>query len=156
MKLRFTIPGAPRTKKTSDVMNLRGVRPIKIPSGPYREWFQAAMSYSPILRGKLAAKGAELPVTVPVGVQALFYCENAVLGDLHGYMQGLADWMQSPRWSKGRPPKLIRNGAGIIEDDKQIEDWDGSRRFIDREAPRVEVCIRLLGEEPPKQKGLKL
>jgi Holliday junction resolvase RusA-like endonuclease len=68
----------------------------------------------------------------PVRVCALFYLANAIKGDLTGYMQALADAMQT---------------AKVIENDKQIESWDGSRRLLDRANPRVEVTVELFEED---------
>lgn len=141
MTLSFTIPGAPRTKKTSPRV-FPGVRfPKVLPSEAHEAWFAEAMSYAPKIVSQLREAGAELPLQGPVEVTAVFYRENGVEGDLNGYMQALGDWLQAP---KLRPR---RNGAGIIADDSQIESWDGTRRAIDRTAPRIEVTIRELPEE---------
>ena len=48
----------------------------------------------------------------------------------------------------------IRWSAGIIADDRQIEDWDGSRRLIDAANPRVEIYITLVGDAPARQERL--
>jgi len=125
-------------------MGGRGV-PVLAPSEFYRAWFREALSHAPQIRALLRQAGAELPLTGPVAVEAHFYRENAVKGDLCGYLQALGDWLQEPRFK----PK--RNGAGIIRDDAQIESWDGSRRHIDRTAPRIEIVIQVL---PGAQKTL--
>ena len=56
--------------------------------------------------------------------------------DLSNLMEALADMLQE---------------AEIIKDDRQIADWDGSRRMLGE--PRVEVFIAIL-EEIPVQESL--
>jgi len=141
LTLSFTIPGAPRTKKTSPRVFPGHRFPRVLPSEAHEAWFSEAMSHAQQIRARLRQDGAQLPLTGPVEVTALFYRENAVEGDLTGYMQALGDWLQQPR----HQPK--RNGAGIIGDDRQIHSWDGTRKAMDRAAPRIEVTIRELPEE---------
>ncbi len=144
MTATFTIDGPPRTKKThNQVVMIHGF-PRVLPSKPHRKWFKNAMSQSPIIRTLLRDAGIRLPLTGPVHVQAVFYRE-ADSGDLTGFEQALADWLQAPRLR----PK--RNGAGIIGDDKQIVNWDGTHLEVDRARPRIEVTIRAL---EPQQGGL--
>lgn len=103
------------------------------------------MSYAPIIKRRLLDQGAELPIQGLVSVRALFYRETAVVADIVGYQQALGDWLQAPKlWRLQGGGVRRRNGAGIIDDDAQIEHWDGSRRYIDRVAPRIEVEIQVL------------
>lgn len=44
-------------------------------------------------------------------------------------------------------PKRVRRGLGLIEDDKQIIHWDGTRLRLDKLRPRVEIEIRMLDEQ---------
>ena len=150
--IRFTIPGPPRTKKTSNRISGYGRKcPVCgkpdyqkiIPSKAYEKWFKASMTLSPILRTMARDQGVALPIMGPVQVRAIFHYKGPV-GDIVGYQQGLADFLQEPRFNeKG---KTTRHGAGIIEDDSQIEHWDGSRRVHDLKNPRIEVEIIPLGE----------
>lgn len=39
-------------------------------------------------------------------------------------------------------------------DDRQIEDWDGSRRLVDAADPRVEIYISIVGPAAPVQESL--
>ena len=66
-----------------------------------------------------------LPITVPVNVKAHFYREKNI-GDAVGYYQALADALEE---------------GGIVENDRLIERWDGSRLMKDSERPRVEGWI---------------
>lgn len=144
--LRLVIPGAPRTKKTSNriVRIGRGENAFNkiLPSEAYENWFKQSMGLIvPPLRVWARQNNFDLPIRGQVWVKAIFYAENANVGDLTGYEQGLADFLQSPRMSK-KTGKLTRDGAGVIDDDKQIASWDGSRVRIDRADPRIELEIR--------------
>lgn len=141
----IVLPIRPVTKKTSnDIIKIGNFHKV-MPSELYREWFTAAMVYAMPIRHALQRSGIVLPISVPVQVTAIFYRER-LAGDLLGYEQALADWLQAPRFSKtsrdkwGRP-KQSRDGAGIITDDALIESWDGSRLAKDADYPRIELKI---------------
>jgi len=72
---------------------------------------------------RLLAQGA--PLARPVNVGAIFYRQTAC-GDAVGYYQALADWLE---------------GAGVVENDRWITSWDGSRMRKDSANPRVDVEI---------------
>lgn len=135
----FVIHGAPRTKKNSQRIitipakgahrchacgHLKGF-PKVLPSEAYEAWEAAALREIMTIKPRL---GIDLPITGPVSVEALIYRERDV-GDLSNYLEAVADMLQA---------------AGVLKDDKQIEDWDGSRRRKDAANPRVEVFITLL------------
>lgn len=113
----------------------RGGFPKVLPSLAYEEWEAAALRECVGIKSKLRAAGVELPIVHPVGVEALIYRERNV-GDLSNYLEAVADMLQA---------------AGIIQDDKQIEDWDGSRRLKDSANPRVEIFIEILSEIPVQE-----
>lgn len=162
MKFTIVIPGAPRTAKNSPMI-IRGIKhPVLLPSPAYREWTQHVLSYRDQIRSHLASL---IPIVGPVSMQALIYRES-LTGDAVGYYQAIADVLQSQVWScescKRKTPeerpsecrhcgcfalKLTRKGLGIIEDDKLIMDWDGSRLMKDAQRPRVELTIRTLAQE---------
>ncbi len=149
----FAITGSPRTKKTSQrIVQIkakgdgRGFTKI-LPSEAHEQWFKAAMLQAPFIRMALKSAGFELPIAAPVNVCAIFYLERNS-GDLTGFMQALADYLQEPRWATpkpGKPQRLSRNGAGVIKDDSQIAGWDGSRLRKDASCPRIEIAIRIVG-----------
>lgn len=165
----FTVWGAPRTKKNSPIITGKRL----IPSAAYRKWFKQAQLQAPQIRLGLVtgvtratllktwslgtiSEGVysivdppTLPIKGLVSIRALFYRERNS-GDLLGFEEALADWMQVPRMSKRNPGKLSRDGAGIIEDDRQIVSWDGSRPFKDAEHPRIEVRITIFEEHESK------
>ena len=65
----------------------------------------------------------------PLNCRALFY-RDARRGDAVGYYQGLADLLEK---------------RGVIENDAQLTQWDGSRLLLDRENPRVEIELTEVG-----------
>ena len=151
---------APRTKKNSArvvTIPAKGARrchacgkmpgfPKVLPSEAYETWERAALREMLVIVPALRAAGVELPITAPISVEALVYVEpradgkmRADVGDVCGYYQAVGDMLQA---------------AGIIADDRQIEDWDGSRRLIDAANPRVEIYITLVGDAPARQERL--
>lgn len=165
---RITLEGpAPRTKKNSPVI-VRGLKqPILLPSEAYREWLAAILP----LKASIRASIPGLPIVGDVAVQALFYRDRQT-GDCTGYYEALADAIQSDVWAcgkcKSRTPsdrtpgccskcgerfdlKLKARGLGIIQNDRQIQHWDGSRLLVDSARPRIELVITTI--DPP-QKGL--
>lgn len=145
--LRIIIPGAPRTKKTSNRIIKLGSFHKVMPSEAYMAWFKEAMRRVSEIQDWAHSEGINLPITGPVWVKASFYLENAKQGDLCGYLQGIGDWLQERRFNANmKPPRMTRDGAGIITDDKQVVSWDGSRVFIDRLNPRTEIEVRAYQE----------
>jgi Holliday junction resolvase RusA-like endonuclease len=133
----FTIYGAPRTKKTSNrIVRVRG-RPVVLPSKANETWARAAVlqlqSAWRRARSRRIPDGHELVLEPraaearPVSVRATFY-RDANRGDLIGYMQALADALEI---------------AGVVENDRLIVSWDGTRMLVDRSVPRVELTIEL-------------
>lgn len=113
--VKLTVYGAPRTKKNS----LRRFRPkgsnrtLSMPSKAWTEWNRTA---------HVEGKPSE-PITYEVNCFAIFY-RDALRGDAVGYYQGLADLLEK---------------HGVVDDDKRIVSWDGSRLLKDAKNPRVEV-----------------
>lgn len=136
----FTIAGSPRTKKTSSRVVQCGDFTKVLPSAAHQRWFADAMQQAPQIRRRILSFGHTLPVLRPVAVKALFYRRQSS-GDLTGFLQALGDFLQAPRQHNGR---TTRNGAGIIDDDKQIQSWDGSRLLKDAAFPRIEVSIEVI------------
>ncbi len=128
--IRIVLPGAPRTKKTSNrVFHIgqkcrgcgRGSRAVVQPSKAWADWCD---SLSPILRLDMRVCTGE-PIAFAVNCAAKFYRE-ADRGDMVGFMQGLAD--------------LLQHG-GVVADDKWITSWDGSQLLKDARNPRVELVL---------------
>ena len=172
---RVLVEGIPRTKKNSSV--LIGGRAILLPSEAWREWDRkcrvavdrpdVALAVPVPLeladwtawpwswkKPKRRKKGAPPPkrapdpkpaTFVPRGValncRATFY-RHANVGDSVGFYQGLADVLES---------------HGIVDNDRQLVSWDGSRLRKDQGYPRVVLTLEevlddlfpLLPEEEP-------
>ena len=156
----FVIRGCPRTKKTSNrviTIPQKGAHrcracghmagfPKVLPSEAYERWEKSALEQSLEVMAALRARGVELPIREPVSVEALVYtvptaagAMRADVGDVAGYYQAIGDMLQA---------------AGILADDRQIEDWDGSRRLVDAAEPRVEIYITIVGPAAPVQESL--
>lgn len=115
--LRFIIHGAPRTKKNHGWRTKTG---RQMPSKAFAEWNKQAQMWLMTVR---VLYRDMLPIDKPVNCRALFY-RDAERGDAVGYYQALADALQEAR---------------IVEDDKLIVSWDGSRLSKDAEGPRIWV-----------------
>lgn len=120
------------------VCGKRGGFPKVLPSLAYEQWEAAALRECVGIKAALRAAGIELPIVAPISVEALIYRDRNV-GDLSNFLEAIADMMQA---------------AGIIEDDRQIEDWDGSRRLKDATNPRCEIFITILEEIPVQERLL--
>ena len=132
-QFQFEIFGAPRTKKNHGRRVKRGNRIFNIPSEAFEQWSGIARKSLPLIRQMAKDAGLTLPIRQDVNCAAIFYRE-ADAGDCVGYQQAVADWMQS---------------AGILADDVQIRQWDGTRIKVDKRLPRINVT---LDELPPREK----
>ncbi len=115
--------GAPRTKKNHGIITNRGANPRILPSPQFSAWNRMAQ----MQLAKYRVTGANWFhfCGVPVNVQALFY-RDKLTGDAVGYYQALADALEE---------------GGIVENDRLIVSWDGSRLMKDAKNPRVEIEI---------------
>ena len=133
---RFTLYGAPRTKKTSNQASRTGKHCPKcklgtgmvrvFPSAQFRKWQEECASY-------VSTKPElNLALSKPLGMCALVYRDRAS-GDFVGYMQGISDVLQH---------------VGIVLNDRYIVHHDGSRLRRDPNNPRVEITLTILSEQP--------
>jgi Holliday junction resolvase RusA-like endonuclease len=113
--------------------------PKLLPSEAYLEWEAAALQQCIRIKRELARAGVSLPVVALVSIEAHIYRETNT-GDTAGYIQAIGDMLQK---------------AEIIKDDRQIEDFDGTRRFKDAINPRVEIFITIV-EERAVQESLPI
>jgi hypothetical protein len=121
---RVIVRGAPRTKKTSNQFVIAGNRRLMMPSKAWRQWCKAAPIYLQSAEALLPHTGQHLPEQA-YNCRALFY-RDADRGDAVGFYQGLADLLEK---------------RGVLVNDRNITQWDGSRLLIDRLNPRVEVML---------------
>jgi len=119
----IVLPGAPRTKKNSANILMAGKKKVVKPSPAWLAWRNDVRSW--YLKQPVAFRR---PFPLPVAeynIAALFY-RDAKRGDSTGYYQGVADVLQE---------------LNIITDDVQLVQWDGSRLYIDKANPRVEITL---------------
>ena len=119
-QVTFTILGAPRTKKTSNriVTRKRDGRQFVIPSSANESWTKTAVL-------QLRSQRKVPPLDVPVNLAATVYREKN-LGDLIGYLQAIADALET---------------AEVVTNDRLIVGFDGSRMAKDAANPRVEIAL---------------
>jgi Holliday junction resolvase RusA-like endonuclease len=116
----FTLSGSIRSKKNSkQFYKIRGRR-IIVPSEAYKKWEGCARHELFIFKYQNKIECTFLPVHIT----AIFYYSGP-RPDLQGAMESLADCIQGV----------------IIDNDKQIESWDGSRMVHDKDNPRTVVEI---------------
>lgn len=125
----LVVDGAPRTKKTSNILATAGRRQVVLPSKAWVLWTRVAK-----IEIDFALAGADpswqpialmQPLRSKVNCRAFFYRE-ADRGDAVGYYQGLADLLEK---------------RTVIVNDRQIVSWDGSRLLKDAARPRVELWL---------------
>lgn len=124
MMIHFTIPLPPVTKKNSQEIMVRGGKPFVMPSRKYREYEAQALWFVPRRRN---------PITDAVNVKCLFYMQTRRKCDLTNLLEAVDDIMVK---------------AGLLADDNYtiIAAHDGSRVLFDKENPRTEIEIKLIGE----------
>lgn len=136
MTLSFVIPGAPRTKKTSNNLVFNGPRcaackrgrfPKVMPSDAFKVWNANAQHFLGEVTHRWPAV-CPFPITKLVNCRALFY-RHALVGDACGYYQALADALEEAR---------------VVENDRLIVSWDGSRMLKDAADPRIEITLEVL------------
>lgn len=170
----------PRTKKNHPQIIPRIKHPVLVPSKQYTEWAKGLIRSAGTIQRQLEAAGVKLPIETPVAIEARVYRDRNV-GDWSGFIDAIGDVLQSPLWrctasvrsDKSKQPrkcgqtfkvppllwgshphregKKVRDGLGIITDDRLIQHWDGSRLLKDAAQPRVELAIEILpvGPEQP-------
>lgn len=117
---RITIPGRPITKKNSQKIVKYGNRRGISQSDAYQRYEEASLWWLKRYKEKYNGK---------ISVCAKYWMPNRrSWPDLIGLLQATSDILEK---------------SGIIENDKWIEDYDGSRIMgIDKENPRVEITIQ--------------
>lgn len=122
MRIEFTIPVRPATKKNSgQIIQVKG-RSILIPSKQYQQFEKDCLPY--LYRVKDTAG----IINYPVNVQCTFFTETKRKIDLTNLLNAIDDAMVK---------------SGLIVDDNRdiIAAHDGSRVFHDKFNPRIEITI---------------
>ena len=125
--MKIVIPGEPRTKKNSQqiLINKATGRPFIMPSKEYKAYEKHCAMFMPKLK---------TPINYPVNVQCLFYRSTKRRVDLINLIECVADILVTYK---------------VIADDNRnvMYSVDGSRVFLDRNKPRVEIIIGEVKEE---------
>ncbi len=152
----FDVDGMPRTKKTSNqgvvvpvkdksgrpVIGKNGLpkmRAMMFPAADWRDWVKDArirfpVGYvvmdkkQPILVPDAGPAIAWAPLGSLYNCAATFFLSSRQHGDALGYMQGLADLLEARR---------------IIDNDRQLVTWDGTRCVHSGAVPHVSVTLTL-------------
>jgi len=99
---------------------------MHVPSEAWERWRDSIVFWrDPVMFHRSDLRSHLDPIKEPVNCAAIFY-RDALRGDAVGYYQGLADVLEYYR---------------IVEDDRFIVSWDGSRLEKDAKNPRVEVTL---------------
>lgn len=123
IKLKLTVIGAPRTKKTGQRIVKVGKFSKILPSKAYLDWEKSALVELAPHIGRLRHL---LPLAFEMSCQASIY-RDAERGDACNYYQAIADMLQK---------------AGIIANDVLIRHWDGSRLLKDAAQPRIVLILQ--------------
>jgi hypothetical protein len=106
-----------------------GMKPVRImlqPSKAYKTWENEA--HAAIRKQYLFPR----LISSPVHVKAIAYIRGPA-PDLSGMTESIGDCLQGV----------------VIENDRQIKSWDGSRVYRDKDNPRTEVVIKPYVEDQP-------
>lgn len=122
IRLTFTIPLNPVTKKNSGQIIKVGKYPKLIPSKTYLQYEQDC---------KCFIKGKQLMLNTPVEITCKFYMKTRRKVDLTNLLNAIDD---------------ILVKYGVIADDNSniIVSHDGSRVLYDKNNPRTEVTINVI------------
>ncbi len=125
-EIKIIINEAPRTKKNHGVPITQNGRLIVLPSKAYQQLEKACKRY--LQYWKLA------PIDYPINLKCLFYKDKDYKADLAGYIQAIQDILVKYK---------------VLEDDnhKIVDNTDGSRVFLDRDNPRIEITITGIANE---------
>jgi Holliday junction resolvase RusA-like endonuclease len=125
--VKFTILGAPRTKSNHQrIGRSRNGKPFVMQAKTSVEWEQAAILQLQAQRHRAygaGPDGSSPPFRHPLNLRALIYRDRAT-GDLGNFVKALCDALER---------------AGIVENDRLIAGFDGSRLLVDKANPRVEI-----------------
>jgi len=126
--LQFLINGQPMSKKRHWTPLCGRGRPRIVLSAKYRAWEKGVVDQLWVQRMGYQASmvGPWVPMAEPVAVEFLFFMKDKKRYDLSNLIQGAED-------------ALVK--AGILKDDSLIESYDGTRKYLSADNPRVEITI---------------
>lgn len=124
MGLNFTLDVTPRTKKNSQQMiTLPTGKHILVASKAYRQFETECIK-------DIKKKGVKVssPIDCPVNLKCIFYKDKDYKSDLVGYLQAIQD-------------TLVKAKILLDDNHKIVQSTNGSKVFLDREHPRIEIEI---------------
>lgn len=125
--LNFTMPFKAVTKKNhSNIITLKNGRKILLPSKQYIAFEKEVCKY---VKAKFGTSFN--PIDFPINVKATYYQDSNRKADLCNYHAALHD-------------SLVKAGLIIDDNFKIIASTDGSRVYVDKNNPRIEVEITRL------------
>ena len=126
--MRFVVTGAPRTKKNHQrIIRVKGVPRIAQARTAVGWEELAIVQLKQQMRRDRGKTFSDFP---PFNLRALVYREKNT-GDIGNYLAAVCDALER---------------AGVVENDRLIGGFDGSRLLVDRKAPRVEIELTSLVE----------
>lgn len=133
MRLQFTIPTEPRTKKNHQQIkyNKRTGKRFISTSSEYKSYV-AETSF--ILNQIKVKNNLKNPITGPVNVKAIYYIASRRIVDISNLHECLHD-------------VLVHSGILLDDSCRVIIGTDGSRVRYDKKNPRTEVVIEKLEDE---------
>jgi hypothetical protein len=168
MLLQIKIPGRLIGKKNAKKVVRRGSRCMLVAKKEWDEYHAHAMDYFRLFHFEMQRMGNAhrfpIPRHMPVHVSFHYHPPSHVRPDLSAVMETVGDLLEAPRMKTDAKTGLqvcTREGGNIIEDDKQILSWDGSRLMeIRKTEPFIVIWIQpynpIAGEyelkEPPKRR----
>ena len=133
-EIKYTIKLPPITKKNSQqiLTNPKTGRPFIMPSQKYKQYESEA--------GWFLKPRPPRPIECSLNIKCLFYLPTRRRTDLTNLLEAVDDLLVH---------------AGIIADDHYgiVTAHDGSRCYVDKEAPRTEIIItKMEAEESPQMR----
>ena len=122
MRIEFTIPVMPRTKKNGGQIVMRGKYPVLLPSKAYLVFEKSCLPYLKQVKDTAGV------INYPVNVQCIFFTETKRKIDLPNLLNAIDDAM-------------VKSGFLIDDNRDIIAAHDGSRVFHDKYNPRIEVIL---------------
>lgn len=126
----FIIDGQPMSKKRNWTIAWQNGSPPRIVlTTKYKAWAKSAEDQLWLQRMQYQASmhGPWEPIDEPVWVEFIFYMRDKKRYDLSNLIQGAEDALVD---------------AGILKDDSLIESYDGSRKWLGKEEPKILIKIR--------------
>lgn len=124
--MKFTLNVKPRTKKNhSQLVTLKTGRQMMLPSKQYREFEKEIINEVETNCGNIET------IDYPINLKCSFFKEKNYRSDLTGYLQAIQD-------------ALVKAKLLLDDNSNIVASTDGSRVFLDRNNPRIEIEITRL------------